>query len=123
MHNRARMVAASFLTKDLLIPWQQGAAWFWDRLVDADLANNTLGWQWTAGSGPDAAPYFRVFNPALQARRFDPDGVYVRAWSGREFDPAQGGQPTQRPIVDHAEARARALAAFRGIRRAVAPRV
>jgi deoxyribodipyrimidine photo-lyase len=118
VHNRARMVAASFLTKDLLIPWQQGAAWFWDRLVDADLAGNTLGWQWTAGSGPDSAPYFRVFNPVLQARRFDPDGAYARAWSGRAFDPAQGDRPAPRPIVDHAEARARALAAFRSIRRA-----
>ena len=122
MHNRARMVAASFLTKDLLIPWQQGAAWFWDRLVDADLANNTLGWQWTAGSGPDAAPYFRVFNPVLQARRFDPEGAYARAWSGQASDPAQGGRPAPSPIVDHAEARARALAAFRGIRRAGTPR-
>jgi deoxyribodipyrimidine photo-lyase len=107
MHNRVRMVSASLLTKDLLIPWQQGAAWFWDRLVDADLANNSLGWQWTAGSGPDGAPYFRVFNPLLQARRFDPAGEYVRTW-------ALEGYP---PIVDHGEARARALAAFRGIRR------
>jgi deoxyribodipyrimidine photo-lyase len=109
VHNRARLVSASFLTKDLLIPWQDGAAWYWDRLVDADLANNTLGWQWTAGSGPDAAPYFRVFNPVLQARRFDADGAYVRTWKSE--DP---GGPD--PIVDHGEARARALAAFRGLR-------
>ncbi len=118
VHNRARMVAASFLTKDLLIPWQQGAAWFWDRLVDADLANNTLGWQWTAGSGPDAAPYFRIFNPVLQARRFDPEGAYVRAWLDEAIDPMQAGGMPPLPIVDHAEARSRALAAFRGARRA-----
>ena len=78
MHNRVRMVVASFLVKHLLLPWQEGARWFWDTLVDADLANNTLGWQWTAGSGADAAPYFRIFNPARQAERFDPAGDYVR---------------------------------------------
>jgi len=80
MHNRVRMVVASFLVKDLRLPWQQGARWFWDTLVDADLANNTLGWQWTAGCGADAAPYFRVFNPLLQSRRFDGDGEYLRRW-------------------------------------------
>ncbi|MCU0770222.1 MAG: DNA photolyase family protein [Verrucomicrobia bacterium] len=80
MHNRVRMVAASFLVKDLLISWQEGAAWFWDTLVDADLAQNTLGWQWTAGCGADAAPYFRVFNPASQGEKFDPHGDYVRQW-------------------------------------------
>ena len=80
MHNRVRMVVASFLVKHLLQPWQDGAAWFTDTLVDADLANNTLGWQWTAGCGPDATPYFRVFNPALQGERFDADGAYVRRW-------------------------------------------
>jgi deoxyribodipyrimidine photo-lyase len=80
MHNRVRMIAASFLTKNLLVPWQTGARWFWDTLVDADLASNTLGWQWTAGCGADAAPYFRIFNPVLQGRRFDPDGAYVRRW-------------------------------------------
>lgn len=80
MHNRVRMVVASFLVKDLRLPWQDGARWFWDTLVDADLANNTLGWQWTAGCGADAAPYFRVFNPVLQSRRFDPEGVYLRRW-------------------------------------------
>jgi deoxyribodipyrimidine photo-lyase len=126
MSNRVRMVVASFLTKDLLIPWQEGAAWFWDRLVDADLANNTLGWQWTAGSGPDAAPYFRVFNPVLQARRFDPQGEYVRCWSGRGSGPqsgVSGTEPAGRgPIVDHARARARALAAFGEIRRDPASR-
>lgn len=80
MHNRVRMIVASFLVKHLLQPWQDGAAWFWDTLVDADLANNTLGWQWSAGCGADAAPYFRVFNPVLQGEKFDSDGEYVRRW-------------------------------------------
>lgn len=80
MHNRARMLTASFLTKNLGIPWLKGAHWFWDTLVDADLANNTLGWQWTAGCGVDAAPYFRIFNPVLQGERFDPEGHYIRQW-------------------------------------------
>jgi deoxyribodipyrimidine photo-lyase len=80
MHNRLRMIVASFLTKNLLLSWQSGARWFWDTLVDADLASNSLGWQWTAGSGADAAPYFRVFNPVLQGEKFDADGRYVRRW-------------------------------------------
>ncbi|MBM3148014.1 MAG: deoxyribodipyrimidine photo-lyase, partial [Actinobacteria bacterium] len=80
MHNRVRLVCASLLCKHLLIPWQRGARWFWETLLDADLADNTLGWQWVAGSGADAAPYFRIFNPASQGRRYDPDGVYVRRW-------------------------------------------
>ena len=80
MHNRVRMIVASFLVKDLLQPWQEGARWFWDTLVDADLAQNTLGWQWTAGCGADAAPYFRVFNPVSQGEKFDPKGDYVRRW-------------------------------------------
>lgn len=80
MHNRARMIVASLLTKNLLQPWQAGARWFWDRLVDADLAANTQGWQWSAGCGADAAPYFRIFNPVRQGERFDPDGRYVRRW-------------------------------------------
>ena len=80
MHNRVRMIVGSFLTKNLLIPWQEGARWFWDTLVDADLASNTLGWQWAAGSGADAAPYFRIFNPVLQSQKFDADGAYVREW-------------------------------------------
>ena len=80
MHNRVRMIAASFLVKDLLLPWQDGARWFWDTLVDADLAQNTLGWQWTAGCGADAAPYFRIFNPVSQGEKFDPNGDYVRHW-------------------------------------------
>lgn len=80
MHNRVRMIVASFLVKNLLISWREGAAWFWDTLVDADLANNTLGWQWTAGCGADAAPFFRIFNPVSQGQKFDPDGSYVRKW-------------------------------------------
>jgi len=80
LHNRVRMVVASFLTKHLLLPWQEGARWFWDTLVDADLADNTMGWQWTAGSGVDAAPYFRIFNPVIQGTKFDPEGAYVKRW-------------------------------------------
>jgi len=109
MHNRVRMVVASFLVKHLLIDWQAGAAWFWDTLVDADLANNTLGWQWVAGCGADAAPYFRIFNPALQAGRFDPAGSYVRRWVPDRQQPL--------PIIDHGEARERALAALESIRK------
>ena len=107
MHNRVRMVVASFLVKHLLISWQEGAAWFWDTLVDADLANDTLGWQWVAGCGADAAPYFRIFNPALQAGKFDPDGAYIRRWVPEADTPVY-----PRPIVQHAEARQRALAAL-----------
>jgi deoxyribodipyrimidine photo-lyase len=80
MHNRVRMIVGSFLVKDLQIDWREGAKWFWDTLVDADLANNTLGWQWVAGCGADAAPYFRIFNPVLQAKKFDPEGVYIRKY-------------------------------------------
>lgn len=80
MHNRVRMVVASFLVKHLLIDWRQGESWFWDTLVDADPANNAASWQWVAGSGADAAPYFRIFNPVLQGQKFDPDGTYVRRW-------------------------------------------
>jgi deoxyribodipyrimidine photo-lyase len=109
LHNRARMVTASFLTKDLLIDWREGARWYWDTLVDADLANNTLGWQWVAGSGADAAPYHRIFNPGTQAARFDPDGAYAARWLD------DGPRPD--PIVDHAEARRRALDAFEKVRR------
>jgi deoxyribodipyrimidine photo-lyase len=132
MHNRVRMVVASFLVKHLLIRWQEGARWFWDTLVDADLANNTLGWQWTAGCGADAAPYFRVFNPTLQGERFDAAGAYVRRWVPElsrlpdslihqpwEATPielaAAGvdlGVNYPAPMVDHAAARARALAAY-----------
>ena len=129
MHNRVRMAVASFLVKDLLIPWQEGAKWFWDTLVDADLANNTMGWQWTAGCGADAAPYFRIFNPITQGERFDPKGCYVRRWVPElaalpdkyihrpweapsellERADVSLGQDYPRPIVDHAEARALAL--------------
>ncbi|MGI9429578.1 MAG: cryptochrome/photolyase family protein, partial [Bythopirellula sp.] len=80
MHNRARMIVASFLCKHLLIRWERGAEWFWDTLLDADLASNTLGWQWTAGCGADAAPYFRIFNPITQGKKFDPEGTYIRRW-------------------------------------------
>ena len=102
MHNRVRMIAASFLTKNLLIDWRQGERWFWDCLVDADPASNPGNWQWVAGCGNDAAPYFRIFNPETQAEKFDPDGAYVRRWA-----PA----PRQ-PIVDLKSSRERALAAF-----------
>jgi len=111
MHNRVRMVVASFLTKDLLLPWQDGARWFWERLVDADLGNNTFGWQWVAGSGADAAPYFRIFNPGSQAARYDPDGAYVRQWV-----PELGTSAYARPMIDHGEARVRALAAHEAIK-------
>jgi len=113
MHNRVRMVAASFLVKHLLIGWQEGAAWFWDTLVDADLANNTLGWQWVAGCGVDAAPYFRIFNPATQAAKFDPQSHYTRRWVA-ELEDKERYPP---PIVDHGEARERALAALESIKR------
>ena len=132
MHNRVRMIVASFLVKDLLIPWQEGARWFWDTLVDADLANNTLGWQWTAGCGADAAPYFRIFNPVSQGEKFDPDGDYVRRWipelehlpnkwihkpwkaPDRDLTDAgvELGSTYPLPIVDHFEARSRALNAL-----------
>ena len=80
MHNRVRMVTASFLVKNLLIDWRTGAEWFWDSLVDADLANNSCSWQWVAGSGADAAPYFRIFNPVTQSKKFDPDAKYIKRW-------------------------------------------
>ncbi|MDH3532289.1 MAG: DNA photolyase family protein [Gammaproteobacteria bacterium] len=111
MHNRVRMIVASFLIKDLLIPWQEGADWFLDTLVDADLANNSAGWQWVAGCGTDAAPYFRIFNPTLQGEKFDPDGDYVRRWLP-EID--RSDYPA--PIVDHGDARARALEGYKSIR-------
>ncbi|MDI6712633.1 MAG: deoxyribodipyrimidine photo-lyase/cryptochrome family protein, partial [Anaerosomatales bacterium] len=135
MHNRVRMVVASFLTKDLLVPWQGGARWFWERLADADLANNTLGWQWVAGCGADAQPFFRVFNPAGQSRRFDaaayvrrwvpelsrvPDRWIHAPWQAPEAELAAAGvrlgETYPHPIVDHAAARARALDAYRALR-------
>jgi deoxyribodipyrimidine photo-lyase len=125
MHNRVRMIVASFFTKHLLLPWQDGEAWFWDTLVDADLANNAANWQWVAGSGADAAPYFRIFNPVLQGERFDPDGAYVRRWVPElaELPPSAIHRPWEYgilqavsdypgPIVDHRAARRRALEAY-----------
>lgn len=103
MHNRVRMVVASFLTKDLLIPWQDGLRWFRETLLDEDVANNVFGWQWSAGCGADGAPFFRIFNPAEQAKRYDPQGVYCKRWASAR--PAL-------PIVDHAEARRVALAGY-----------
>ncbi len=136
MHNRVRMVVASFLVKHLLIPWQTGAEWFWDTLVDADLANNSASWQWVAGCGADAAPYFRIFNPVLQGKKFDAQGDYVRQFVPElarldaqhihapwEAPPAALsaagitlGETYPMPIVDLAAGRARALDAYAGIR-------
>ncbi len=136
IHNRVRMIVASFLVKHLLQPWQAGAAWFLDRLMDADLANNALGWQWVTGCGVDAASWFRIFNPVLQGQRHDPDGTYVRRWIPElarlpaEFvhRPWQAsplvladagvhlGRSYPRPIVDHGEARRRALTAMYELR-------
>jgi len=128
MHNRVRMIAASFLTKDLLIDWRRGERWFWDTLVDADVANNATGWQWVAGCGADAAPYFRVFNPVLQGEKFDPDGDYVRRWvpelahlpSNAIHRPWEAAVPASlypTRIVEHGAARDRALAAFQTIKK------
>ena len=136
MHNRVRMIVASLLTKNLLVPWQRGEAWFWDTLVDADLANNTQGWQWTAGCGADAAPYFRIFNPVLQGERHDPEGGYVRRWVPELADlpdkwlhrpweaPAEilaeagiePGKDYPEPIVDLKASRERALAVWEEIK-------
>ena len=137
MHNRVRMIVGSFLTKDLRISWQEGARWFWDTLVDADLPNNTLGWQWISGCGADAAPYFRVFNPVTQGEKFDPEGSYVRRWCPELADlpnrwihqPFNAppdvltqarirlGHDYPEPLVDHGEARTAALEAFQRIRK------
>ncbi|HCR66218.1 MAG TPA: deoxyribodipyrimidine photolyase, partial [Oceanicaulis sp.] len=136
MHNRVRMIVASFLIKDLMIDWREGEAWFWDTLVDADLSSNSASWQWTAGSGADAAPYFRVFNPVGQSEKFDPDGDYLRMWlpeltklpnkaihapwmadaSVLRQAGVSLGETYPEPIVDHGEARKRALAAFEKIK-------
>ncbi|MCG8509546.1 MAG: FAD-binding domain-containing protein, partial [Rhodospirillales bacterium] len=138
MHNRVRMVAASFLIKHPRIHWKAGEAWFWDTLVDVDAANNAAGWQWVAGSGADAAPYFRVFNPVGQGRKFDPDGAYVRRWCPElaalpdafihaPFEAPEPvlreagvdlGRTYPRPIVDHATARAAALAGYEAVKTA-----
>jgi deoxyribodipyrimidine photo-lyase len=104
MHNRVRMIVASFLTKHLLIDWRWGEAYFAEKLLDFDLAANNGGWQWAAGSGCDAAPYFRIFNPALQTKKFDPTGTYIRKWVP-DFD----SLTYPRPIVDHEFARKRCL--------------
>jgi deoxyribodipyrimidine photo-lyase len=136
MHNRVRMIVASFLTKHLQISWQRGAEWFWDTLVDADLANNTMGWQWVTGCGADAAPYFRIFNPVTQGLKFDPKGEYVRHWVPElaslpypwihkpwEAPPVllkeRGltlGKMYPFPICDHREAREHALKMFAGLK-------
>ncbi len=132
MHNRVRMVCASFLTKHLLLHWRHGEQWFWDTLLDADMANNLGGWQWSAGCGADAAPYFRIFNPILQGKKFDGKGEYVRRWIPElaqlpdrylhepwaapaevlETAAVELGETYPQPIVDHAEARQTALNAY-----------
>ncbi len=122
MHNRVRMIVASFLVKDLHLPWQWGAAWFLDQLVDGDMANNQHGWQWCAGSGTDAAPYFRVFNPITQGEKFDPSGEYVRRWvpelrsvDDAHLRKAERPQGYPAPIVDHGAERAEALRRYHSI--------
>lgn len=136
MHNRVRMVAASFLVKHLLVDWREGEKWFWDTLVDADPANNPANWQWVAGCGADAAPYFRIFNPVLQGEKFDPDGAYVRRWVPElaslpanlihkpwEASPIELasanvalGRDYPLPIIDHRRGRERALKAYEKVR-------
>ena len=132
MHNRVRMVAASFLTKNLRMHWRHGADWFWDTLVDADLANNTQGWQWTAGTGADAAPYFRIFSPISQTQRFDPDGAYLRRWLPElanlpdaalaapweqpDLLRARAPDYPRQPVVDLRGSREAALAAYASVR-------
>ncbi|MBB3949808.1 cryptochrome/photolyase family protein [Aureimonas jatrophae] len=132
LHNRLRMIVASFLTRDLLIDWRDGEAWFWDTLVDGDIANNTAQWQWIAGTGADAQPFFRIFNPVTQSEKFDPKGGYIRRyvpelaklpndalhapWLASDTVLARAGvelgKTYPKPIVDHGEARARALKAY-----------
>ncbi len=136
MHNRVRMIAGSFLTKDLLLPWQEGAAWFWEHLVDADIANNTMGWQWAAGCGADAQPFFRMFNPVSQSERYDSSGEYIRRWVPELRDLPDDaihapwnaasstladadltlGDDYPEPLVDHSKARERALEEWRRIK-------
>jgi deoxyribodipyrimidine photo-lyase len=136
MHNRVRMVVASFLVKHLLIDWREGEKWFWDTLVDADAGSNPANWQWVAGCGADAAPYFRIFNPVLQGEKFDPDGTYVKhwvpelaqlpkklihqPWEAAPLELASAGITLDKtyphPIVDHRKGRARALKAYEKVR-------
>lgn len=136
MHNRVRMITASFLTKHLLIHWREGEAWFWDTLVDADPASNAMGWQWVAGTGADAAPYFRVFNPITQGEKFDPDGSYTRRFVPELaqlpdkylFAPWQApknilqnagvslGETYPQPLIEHKQGRERALEAYKNMR-------
>lgn len=136
MHNRVRMIVGSLLTKNLRVPWQRGEAWFWDTLVDADLASNSMGWQWIQGSGADAAPYFRIFNPVRQGERFDPEGSYVRQWvpeltrlpakiihapwqaTAEQLQQAgvRLGRDYPHPIVDLADSRRQALDAYAAIK-------
>jgi len=138
MHNRVRMIAASFLIKHLRIDWREGEAWFWDTLLDADTANNAAGWQWVAGSGADGSPYFRIFNPITQGRKFDPEGDYVRKWcpelaglpnklihapfEATEIELAAAGiklgETYPHPIVDHKIARENALAGYEKVKQA-----
>lgn len=136
MHNRVRMIVASFLIKHLMIDWRTGEEWFWDTLVDADTANNPASWQWVAGSGADASPYFRIFNPITQGEKFDPDGAYIRHWvpelsklpkkylfqpwtTPRDVQKHCGvilGQDYPKPIVEHKAARQRALDAYESLK-------
>ncbi len=138
MHNRVRMIAASFLIKHLMVDWRVGEEWFWDTLVDGDLASNSASWQWVAGCGADAAPYFRIFNPILQGEKFDPEGDYVRRWvpeiaglpnsflhkpweATKDALVKAGitlGQTYPKPVVDHSSARDRALVAFESLKEA-----
>ncbi len=135
MHNRARMIVGSFLVKNLMLHWHHGERWFWDTLLDADLANNSASWQWVAGCGADAAPYFRIFNPVTQGRKFDPDGEYVRRYvpelaklpnkfihspweAPADVLESAGvvlGETYPEPVVDLKQSRERALAAFKSL--------
>ena len=125
MHNRVRMIVASFLVKDLHLPWQWGAKFFMQHLVDGDIASNNHGWQWTAGTGTDASPYFRIFNPISQGEKFDPQGEYVRSWlpqlrdvdSSAVHAPWTAGllNPYLEPIVDHAVERAVSLERYKAV--------
>ena len=136
MHNRVRMITASFLCKHCLTHWHEGMSWFWDTLVDADIANNTASWQWVAGSGADASPYFRIFNPILQGEKFDQDGAYIKKWVPelKQLDKKYINKPWEAdestlhnagitlgydyplPIVDHKQARQLALDAYAALK-------